>query len=184
MAEKASTNDMVTVLTVLNAKLDAASFTKNNLGIGNVDNTSDINKPLSTAQRAYIDSVQRVGYYTAVYNTTQRIYNTVGVNQLMFNTVFMGPGFSTSTGLYTAPVSGVYAVYIYGISIKDLVGNVYTLASNGQQMSIYKYTERPMFYGSVGVLLSAGDTLAIICQVTSGSFTVYANGGYSISLMS
>ena len=185
VATKASTDDMVTVLTVLNAKLDAASFTKNNLGLGNVDNTSDMDKPVSTAQIAYINSViAPVKPYTSVYNTTNRVYNTVGVNQIFFDAVFAGSGYDTATGLYTAPVTGIYSVYIYGISIKDLVGNLYTLASNGQQMSFYKHAERPLYNGAVGVYLAQGDTLAIVAQITTGSFTTYANGGYSILLMS
>lgn len=184
IADKASTNDIVTVLTVLNAKLDAASFTKNNLGIGNVDNTADVDKPVSTAQKAYIDSVRRISYYAAVYTTTKRVYSRRGVNQLVYNSVLVGSNFSTSTGVYTAPASGMYAVYIYGNRIKEMEGELYLRTNNGQQMSFYNSDERSMYQGSVWVLLNEGDTLSILCKITDGSFIVHENGGCSIGLMS
>lgn len=41
------------------------NITKANIGLGNVDNTTDVNKPLSTAQKAYIDdSLETAKEYT------------------------------------------------------------------------------------------------------------------------
>lgn len=45
----------------INARID--NITKSSIGLGNVDNTSDIDKPVSTAQEAYIN---KVAYYLAV----------------------------------------------------------------------------------------------------------------------
>ena len=47
--------------TVLLEDLDPSILTKENIGLGNVDNTSDINKPISSAVQAALDLKQNLG---------------------------------------------------------------------------------------------------------------------------
>lgn len=42
-------NDRLTVVTSINTQTGTVVLTKSNIGLGNVDNTSDLNKPISTA---------------------------------------------------------------------------------------------------------------------------------------
>lgn len=51
----------------VNGKTGDVVLTKTDLGLGNVDNTSDANKPVSTLQKQYIDSMADKHY---VYNQT------------------------------------------------------------------------------------------------------------------
>lgn len=74
------------------------SVTKEQVGLGNVDNTSDANKPVSTAQQAAIDAVDNK---TAVYTTVP-----------------------TLSADYTIPANATTREYIYEISIGATTYNV------------------------------------------------------------
>lgn len=74
------------------------NVTKAQVGLGNVDNTSDANKPVSTAQQAAIDAVDNK---TAVYTTVP-----------------------TLTADYTIPTNATTREYIYEISIGATTYNV------------------------------------------------------------
>ena len=74
------------------------SVTKSQVGLGNVDNTSDINKPVSTAQQAAIDAVDNK---TAVYTTVPEL-----------------------AADYTIPANATTREYIYEISIGATTYNV------------------------------------------------------------
>ena len=74
------------------------SVTKAQVGLGNVDNTSDANKPVSTAQQAAIDAVDNK---TAVYTTVP-----------------------TLSADYTIPANATTREYIYEISIGATTYNV------------------------------------------------------------
>ncbi len=50
--------DLTEIEDELDQKLDIVDFTKANIGLGNADNTSDANKPVSTAQQAALDLKQ------------------------------------------------------------------------------------------------------------------------------
>lgn len=47
-----------------------AALTKSSVGLANVDNTSDVNKPVSTAQQTALDGKEDIGRYTAVRDIT------------------------------------------------------------------------------------------------------------------
>ena len=50
-------SDVVNLQTILDGKSSIGhTHTKADIGLGNVDNTSDVNKPLSTAQKNYVDT--------------------------------------------------------------------------------------------------------------------------------
>lgn len=74
------------------------NVTKAQVGLGNVDNTSDANKPVSTAQQAAIDAVDNK---TAVYTTVPEL-----------------------TADYTIPANATTREYIYEISIGATTYNV------------------------------------------------------------
>lgn len=74
------------------------NVTKLQIGLGNVDNTSDVNKPVSTAQQSAIDAVDNK---TAVYTTVP----TLSAN-------------------YTIPANATTREYIYEISIGATKYNV------------------------------------------------------------
>lgn len=102
--------------------------TANQVGLGNVDNTSDVNKPLSTAQQAYIDGKKEedfVGtaiqasltgtptialsnhadaYYTLTGNTTIAVSNTPAADKSFVRNWTVK---STATETLTLPASWI-----------------------------------------------------------------------------
>jgi 2-phospho-L-lactate guanylyltransferase (CobY/MobA/RfbA family) len=46
------------ISTAIATKADTSTLTKSSVGLGNVDNTSDLNKPISTATQAALDAKQ------------------------------------------------------------------------------------------------------------------------------
>ena len=58
------------VVTSVNGETGAVTFTKSDFGLGNVDNTSDVNKPISTATQAALDAKMSASItYVASVNT-------------------------------------------------------------------------------------------------------------------
>lgn len=83
--------DNITLLqtSINNHKLDTDNphgVTKSQVGLGNVDNTSDINKPVSTAQQAAIDAaIENIKYKTLTQAEYEALTN-IDNNTLYFIT--------------------------------------------------------------------------------------------------
>lgn len=86
---------------------------KSAVGLGNVDNTSDANKPVSTATQAALDAKLTVANYV-VRETPSGSVN----------------GANTSFVLAFTPVSGSESVFLNGILQEPGAGNDYTIATD------------------------------------------------------
>lgn len=64
------TRSQVNVITSVNGQTGAVTITKSTIGLGNVDNTSDINKPVSTAQQAALDLKSNIGHGHVIADIT------------------------------------------------------------------------------------------------------------------
>jgi len=53
----------------------ALAYTKSDVGLGNVDNTSDANKPVSTAQQTALDAKRNVGTVDSTLQSTSFLVN-------------------------------------------------------------------------------------------------------------
>jgi hypothetical protein len=99
------------VVTTAQLKTDMA-LSKSDVGLGNVNNTSDLNKPISTATQAALDSQQeQIDYNTN--NGVKNLLKITGVsatkNGVTF-TVDKASGTITANGTATAPTS--FDIYI------------------------------------------------------------------------
>ena len=104
----------------VNGKTGAVTLTKADVGLGNVDNTSDANKPVSTAQQAALDLKQ-----STTDNTLQTTSKTVtgAINEINSKL----PVYTTVPELtadYIIQVNPTNVEHIYYISIGDTVYNV------------------------------------------------------------
>lgn len=93
------------------------SVTKAQIGLGNVDNTSDINKPVSTAQQSALDLKENLTnkatdlttLNNTLYPTTQAVYNAIQTTILQGSTfVFSGTN-SDIAGYESMPILSVYS---------------------------------------------------------------------------
>lgn len=77
--------------------------TKAQVGLGSVDNTSDANKPVSTAHRAAIDAVKSYPF-TAQFNTLQSTTQTTDYVYIGSASIDVPPGRYRVTGMAVVPI--------------------------------------------------------------------------------
>lgn len=86
-----------------------AGITKASIGLGNVDNTSDANKPISTATQAALDKIGEVNDFTVtttwVTNADTGDYTTYPYKQVIVTDIFA----QASTTGYVAPTHELMA---------------------------------------------------------------------------
>ena len=164
------------------------NITPENIGLGNVNNTSDANKPVSTAQQTAldgkVDKVTGKGLSTNDYdNTAKGIVDGV-------TTALAGKANSSDLGdksnLTTTDKSSVVAAInelVSGASLHD-IGNDYTFADLTAEQKVTWFTNWtdnvnfPVLYGS-GVLVPGSD-LSQKCIIyviigANGNGEVYTN---------
>lgn len=96
------------------------AITKSDLGLGNVDNTSDANKPISTAQKAELDAIkENVLLNSNEITQIENIINSMNPNQEARTTV---TGVDTISLPKTAANTGMQ-VQLFGQSARNLVVN-------------------------------------------------------------
>lgn len=110
--------------------------TKNDIGLGNVNNTSDANKPVSTAQKAAIDAVQD-NVDTVQDELTEHIDN----DDIHFTADERTKlsGIATGANKYTHPSSGVTAGTYKSVTV-DAQGHV-TAGTNPTTLAGYGITD-------------------------------------------
>ena len=110
--------------------------TKADVGLGNVDNTSDTNKPVSTAQKAAIDAVQ-----TNVNTLDDKVDDHIDNADIHFTAEERTKlsGIATGANKYTHPTSGVSAGTYKSVTV-DANGHV-TGGSNPTTLSGYGITD-------------------------------------------
>lgn len=167
---------MVGSVQSVNGLTGVITITKTDIGLGNVDNTSDVNKPVSTAVQTALDS--KLGSLTAQMVTDSLTYTPMDKAGAVFTGNLTSNGTSTVTGLPTptgasdAANKGYVDAAITGLSWKDSVRVLSD--SNGVLASGFQN-------GSVvdGVTLVTGDRILLTGQTTSsenGIYTVNASG--------
>lgn len=115
---------------------------KSDIGLSNVDNTSDINKPISTAQAAYsmFNSISKTANYTVVIGDW-------GVKPLLIVSVDATAGNVT----ITLPVPSAYQGRVINIKRMDASANTVTIAGNGSNIDSYASIQIPMQFGNAQI---------------------------------
>ena len=103
------------------------AVTKSQVGLGNVDDTSDVDKPISLAMQAALDVINAVIPATAS-----------AVNQLT-DRDFVNSSISTSTATFRGTVADVAALPTTGVDINDYAFVVSVDASGNTVYNRYKY---------------------------------------------
>lgn len=85
----------------VNGMIGAVTIDKGDVGLGNVDNTADINKPISTLQQAALD-LKQDKYLTVVEYTINHVLNLTDISKL----VLMNVG---SANTLTVPANTTHA---------------------------------------------------------------------------
>jgi hypothetical protein len=118
----------------------AGDYTKAQVGLGNADNTSDLNKPISTATQTALnlkeDVINKVTTLASpnntTYPTTLAVSNSIGVIDNLFTVMKEPTGFPNRTDstisfddftrtLFVSPVGASFDFYIKGIKFSKFV---------------------------------------------------------------
>ena len=134
-----------------------AGLVKGDVGLGNVDNTSDANKPVSTAGQTALDLKANLASPTFT-----------GTVVLPDNTVALG---TKTTGDYVATITGGTGVTSTAATTGE--GTTHSL-SIGQAVAT---TDNVTFAGVTADLITVGVTAAGEIDTTSGNLTIDSAGG-------
>lgn len=187
----------------VNGKIGAVEITKDDIGLGNVDNTSDLNKPISTATQTALDNkvdkVNGKGLSTNDYTTAEKTKLSgieTGANKTTVDSAFS----STSTNPVQNKIINSKVTEIES-SIRTLVGRVDSLEENAQlqiqqnvEVTTSMFSEDTTYadldYNYKGTIPISGITTSDVVNVTfsmaqavSGNFAPISstyNGGVYI----
>ena len=151
------------------------SYTKTDVGLGNVNNTSDANKPISTATQTALDGKQVAGSYAAATHT-HTVADVTGLQaaldgkQAAGSYATLAGAESLSNKTLSAPIStgAIYdngsvrgnIVAVAALAIDCLAGNYFTKTINGA--STFTFTNVP----------DSGNAYAFTLELTHTSGTV------------
>jgi hypothetical protein len=129
------------------------SVTKTQVGLGNVDNTSDVNKPVSTAQQTALDLKMSKSVYdpdnraTSYYLKYSEVLNNgsnITLNSTHSdNTVLITQGGSATNinvQIWTSTTKTTVKIYnatIYNLTIKDMLSNDIVTLIYGESLIVY-----------------------------------------------
>ena len=128
-----------------NTATEWTTLTKALVGLGNVDNTSDANKPVSTAQRAAIDDKGLLAYQSKTFSDAANTYPKGESNGL----------FRVSAGWPVLTVNAQFAhvvTYVHSLNYGGTVQYMYPYSSNPSSNYAYRYAKADgtwgdLFYG-------------------------------------
>jgi len=122
----------------VNGQQGTVVLTKSDVGLGNVDNTSDANKPISTATQTALDGKASTGYVdnavAGIVNSAPAVLNTLGELAVALGN---DPNFATTI----AGQIGGKANAVHTHAIADTTGLQTALDSKAPQSTTYTKTE-------------------------------------------
>lgn len=122
----------------VNGQQGTVVLTKSDVGLGNVDNTSDANKPISTATQTALDGKASTGYVdnavAGIVNSAPAVLNTLGELAVALGN---DPNFATTI----AGQIGGKANAVHTHAITDTTGLQTALDSKAPQATTYSKTE-------------------------------------------
>lgn len=147
------TNNQALVYDSASTKWVNHTLVKGDVGLSNVDNTSDVNKPVSTAQATAIGlKVDKAG--DTMTGPLRIIFNESGAGPTTSHIVFGDAGLGTNASLSmnnngqgvqifggSTPTTGG-GIYTYGNSSGDSPGSVqFTLGNSSAEFGLYDHTQ-------------------------------------------
>lgn len=178
------------VLEVAGGVATWATLSKSDVGLGNVDNTSDVNKPVSTAQAAAIAAGTAFAFSAYKVAALQAIPNGGVITKLTFDTLNfnMGSGFSTATSIFTVPAGGAGKYVFGGVLVWNSPAGADAMSmrlfKNGAQVANLGFcftgiATDPSFAGSTALMAAVGDTFELyaVGAYTAGTRNVYGAAG-------
>ena len=146
-------------ITYVNSSI--AALTKASVGLANVDNTSDANKPVSSAQATAIAAKASKNGYDTIVTTSDAPYTLVladGLNALVRTNYSIARDFTIPTNASVAfPVNTKIDVLWYGVGQPTIVGAVgVTVVAAGNRL---KVGER---YAAVSLVKMATNEWAVV----------------------
>lgn len=172
-ADKDSFAEIVTLINSVDTTNDTAfgahvantsnphSVTKAQVGLGNVDNTSDASKPISTATQTALDSKQAAGTYNTIIGTDTDV-NTSGAT--IIDNIYMTDGVITSHGTRVLTLADLgYS----GATNANYITNNNQLTNGAGYLTSYTDTNTTYSAGS-GITLT-GTTFSLTTPITNNN---------------
>lgn len=182
--------------------------TKSQIGLGNVDNTSDLNKPISTATQTSLDTKQNISDMTNYYLKSQT-YNSGQIDSFLvakanqtsldttntnvtnltnqINNLRITQNFSTQTSSITVGVLGGQGTYLIKGNLQFKKGNnIYTLCSiNTTPVNSFTAQLQNTFGTTWRAYLDTASSTTsgtnITATYTNGTKSVNAVDGYTVT---
>jgi nitrogen fixation protein len=176
------------------------ALTKTDVGLGNVDNTSDANKPISTATQTALDTIQveldkniEIALTGSNVTTTSAtlvditglVTPTLPANSTWFFEVLMGTACTGTGGIkfgYTAPSGATGILYIEGTSSSAAAYQQATTSGALSSVGVNRFNGGSFtkMYGRVAVGATAGVVQLQFASGTSGQTSTIGGLGASI----
>jgi len=146
----------------VNGYTGVVSLSKTDLGLGNLDNTSDANKPISTATQAALNGKQASGTYsTDIHGNITALNAVSGINggdeTLTSIKTKLGAASSSNAGYLTSTDWSTF-------NSKQPAGSYLTSISSGQVTTALGYTPKPTFTENTAFNKNFGTTTGTVLE--------------------
>ena len=141
--------------------------TKADVGLGNVDNTTDLDKPISNATQSALNSIS--SWQTLYQDTDRNLTNTINVLQKAFSTT------AFPNGAFSPPTTGIYE-FEWDFAVQDLsaVSGILSVGFLGSATFLAKYhmtSQKTSFVSSSGPYNIYVESNGIVNTYTSTTST-------------